>query len=694
MRSRPWKRIRTTPTRWPRSPSSPRAAATATAAALPKPAAPIPRCGARSARRGASIASAATSSWWCGSSTSSSASRPTRTAAPTSTTRRASCSPTSCLREDEAVRALRARARAAPRRRRHAGHARPHLAGARQLAEDRQEVPRRGQGLDRPPAHDVALPVGGGDLRQVSARRQRREVPEEGARGGAAQRQGVAAPRAHLPRRADAGTSWSRSTSSASRPARPRKSACRPTWRSPSCRTRSWASATRRPSRTRRRSGSIRPTGARCRRSSTGTRSRRTGRRSSASTRTRCGRGRAASPRRRCTCRSACCGGRSSATSKPPTSTGRRCARPSRRTRRCSSSTARSTARAHADAQAARRCSARRRRSSPTPSGALELGVEMAQLAETSAARVEKAIDLWKGVLKQRPGAAPTPSRRSSASTRRPRSGTRCSSCSRSGRGAAEGQTSTSASRGCCEVVAIYRDKLNLDVMVINTYNHILQLKPDHAGALTALAAKYEAMGRWNDLIGVLQRTVDVSTDAKREVAAAAAHRRAVDRQVRQPQPGGQAARRAVRARSRRRRHRRQAARHLRQAALVARAARPRAQGARAAQAARGAAARSLGEMAKLAAERLGDAREAIAIWNRVLEGDARRRRGAGALAGLYEREKRWPALIEISAAAGARQGRRRQDAGGAAREGRHALLREADAPEQGGRGLPGDRRA
>ena len=30
------------------------------------------------------------------------------------------------------------------------------------------------------------------------------------------------------------------------------------------------------------------------------------------------------------------------------------------------------------------------------------------------------------------------------------------------------------------DIVEIYRDKLRLDVMVINTYTHILSLKPDH----------------------------------------------------------------------------------------------------------------------------------------------------------------------------------------------------------------------
>src|SRR5262249_20898918 len=64
------------------------------------------------------------------------------------------------------------------------------------------------------------------------------------------------------------------------------------------------------------------------------------------------------------------------------------------------------------------------------------------------------------------------------------------------------------------EVVAIYRDRLGLDVMVVNTYNHILSLAPEHAGALDALAEKYEQLGRWNDLISILQRKADApSTD-------------------------------------------------------------------------------------------------------------------------------------------------------------------------------------
>jgi tetratricopeptide (TPR) repeat protein len=56
------------------------------------------------------------------------------------------------------------------------------------------------------------------------------------------------------------------------------------------------------------------------------------------------------------------------------------------------------------------------------------------------------------------------------------------------------------------EMVEVYRDKLHLDVMVINTFNQILQLAPGNRDALEALAAQYETMKRWPDLISVLQK--------------------------------------------------------------------------------------------------------------------------------------------------------------------------------------------
>ena len=61
------------------------------------------------------------------------------------------------------------------------------------------------------------------------------------------------------------------------------------------------------------------------------------------------------------------------------------------------------------------------------------------------------------------------------------------------------------------DVVALYRDRLRLDVMVINTYNAILKIDPENRRASDELAAKYRALGRWNDLIAVLARRAEAA---------------------------------------------------------------------------------------------------------------------------------------------------------------------------------------
>lgn len=63
------------------------------------------------------------------------------------------------------------------------------------------------------------------------------------------------------------------------------------------------------------------------------------------------------------------------------------------------------------------------------------------------------------------------------------------------------------------EMLAIYQDHLHLDVMVINTYNAILQIDPTNSEALDALAERYEKAARWNDLIGVLKRKSEIEQD-------------------------------------------------------------------------------------------------------------------------------------------------------------------------------------
>jgi tetratricopeptide (TPR) repeat protein len=154
-------------------------------------------------------------------------------------------------------------------------------------------------------------------------------------------------------------------------------------------------------------------------------------------------------------------------------------------------------------------------RAAQDPKRRLAIGIEMAEVAEGSAGNAEKAIDTWKGVLKQNPGSPEAVAALKRLYTKTEKWNAllellkeQIDAVPKDTAAAVDERVSR-----LLEVVAIYRDKLNLDVMVINTYNQILALKPDHAGALGQLAQKYETMGRWNDLIGVLTRTADVTAD-------------------------------------------------------------------------------------------------------------------------------------------------------------------------------------
>jgi tetratricopeptide (TPR) repeat protein len=275
----------------------------------------------------------------------------------------------------------------------------------------------------------------------------------------------------------------------------------------------------------------------------------------------------------------------------------------------------------------------------------LQLSVDMALMAEKSSGSVEKAIDLWKSVLKIEPK-----EEQAIAALRRLYEQTEkwnaLLELLKERVEAVPRENVDERVERLLEIVAIYRDKLSLDVMVINTYNNILQLKPEHLGALEALAAKYESMSRWNDLIGVLQRTADVVTDENekakllRRIASLWIDKFGNFNQAVKPleelyalqpaDPETVARLRDIYSRRRswralvdleRKELERTTQKEARRAKLM--------------------------EIARLAADRLGDAREAIALWNQLLEEDAGDLEALQALAGLYEREKRWLGLIE-----------------------------------------------
>ena len=311
----------------------------------------------------------------------------------------------------------------------------------------------------------------------------------------------------------------------------------------------------------------------------------------------------------------------------------------------------------------------------------LQLGIEMAQVAEASPGGQDKAIDIWKSVLKLQPTHGEAGASLKRLYTKTEKWNALLEMLKEQAEALPKDDPAQLDQRieRLLEVVAIYRDRLKLDAMVINTYNTILQLRPDHLGALDALAQKYEQMSRWNDLIGVLQRKADLLGEWVKSGAPEAGQFKASG-----SQPGAQVEQarllkrvaqlwidkfsnhnQAVRpledlyaidpddaetvARLRDIYNKRRSWRSLldlerRQLDVLEQ--RPE----RAASAAEFAAQRrgKLVELAKLAQDRLGDNFESIAIWNRLLELDEHDEAALQALVALYEKEKRWPALIEV----------------------------------------------
>ncbi len=69
------------------------------------------------------------------------------------------------------------------------------------------------------------------------------------------------------------------------------------------------------------------------------------------------------------------------------------------------------------------------------------------------------------------------------------------------------------------EMVAIYRDRMGLEPMVVQTYNAILAIAPEDTVALAALGASYEKLGRHTDLIKVLEQQAEHEKTPRERIA-------------------------------------------------------------------------------------------------------------------------------------------------------------------------------
>ncbi|MBS1118787.1 MAG: repeat-containing protein, partial [Deltaproteobacteria bacterium] len=282
------------------------------------------------------------------------------------------------------------------------------------------------------------------------------------------------------------------------------------------------------------------------------------------------------------------------------------------------------------------------------------LGLEIAELAEAQN-NPEKAIEAWKQLLRQDPATQTTETgaQARAALARLYRKTEKWNALLDLMKEEIERLPETEVAARVTklhEVVEIYRDKLKLDVMVINTYNSILKIDPDNRRATDELANKFRALGRWNDLIAVLTRKSEAPSDLPdaervqllREIADLWAERfgnfanaiRPLERILELSAGDGDALARLKEIYTKRKQWRALIDVLGREAEVLADDER------RAKQT----------EMAKLAAERLGDTRLAIEIYNNVLASSdpAGHADTLASLAALYDREKRWLALAEI----------------------------------------------
>ena len=148
----------------------------------------------------------------------------------------------------------------------------------------------------------------------------------------------------------------------------------------------------------------------------------------------------------------------------------------------------------------------------------IRYGIEMATVAERRPQLLEKAIDAWKLLLRIRPGLPEAVEALRRLYTKAEKWNALLELLKDQCEALPAGEVDPKV-RCYLDMVPIYRDRLKLEVMVINTYAAILTLRPDHEEALLALAERYEAQGRWGDLAGVLTRQAQAIADPAQKVA-------------------------------------------------------------------------------------------------------------------------------------------------------------------------------
>ena len=130
---------------------------------------------------------------------------------------------------------------------------------------------------------------------------------------------------------------------------------------------------------------------------------------------------------------------------------------------------------------------------------------EMAEVAEQKLGKKNKAIDVWKWILRRDPGNSATHKALYRLYTESKKWNALLDLLKTEIDSFSEEQVEEKVAT-YREMIVIFQDYLKLDVMVINTHIALLQIAPDDIKALDALAERYAVSSRWNDYVGILTR--------------------------------------------------------------------------------------------------------------------------------------------------------------------------------------------
>lgn len=290
------------------------------------------------------------------------------------------------------------------------------------------------------------------------------------------------------------------------------------------------------------------------------------------------------------------------------------------------------------------------RRASKDPERRFALAEEMATLAQDRLGSTDRAIEVWRSVVRE-DGQDPRATANLETLYRAGKKWTALVELLKDEFDRIEATDENQQLRidKLLEITELYRRELRLEAMALTTLQRILDIDPRHQGSLEVLADTYASGKRWNDLLGVYQRLRDgakedgdakAEADVLRKVAQIWVEKLGNPQRALEPLAElmelvpGDAGAREMMAQIHEQRRDWRALIALRREELAER---------------EGDAALELRlELARLAEEKLGDRREAIAGWNAVLSHHGEVENALEALGRLYERESRWAEAAEI----------------------------------------------